>query len=115
MTMTMTMVMIKNFVASDFQTKNFSDWIYLGMHWTILMMIGVNGNTNIIPIVVCCYVEDVDYHEDDGDDEQNDDTLGLLVCMVLWMLMRTRKMVTNKVILPGMISGFTRKLKRLQQ
>ena len=61
-----------------------------------------------------------DGHDDDDDDDGGDDdggdvdssTLGLLVCMVLWMLMRTRKMVTSKVIRPGMISGFTRKLKK---
>ena len=37
-------------------------------------------------------------------------TLGLFVCMVLWMLMSTRKIVTSRVIRPGIISGFTRKL-----
>ena len=37
-------------------------------------------------------------------------TLGLLVWIVLWMLIRTRKIVTRSVIRPGMISGFTRKL-----
>ena len=31
--------------------------------------------------------------------------------MVLWMLIRTRKIVTRRVIRPGMISGLTRKLK----
>lgn len=39
------------------------------------------------------------------------DTLGLFVCIVLWMLIRTRKIVTSSVIRPGIISGFTRKLK----
>ena len=38
-------------------------------------------------------------------------TLGLFVCIVLWMLIRTRKIVTSSVIRPGIISGFTRKLK----
>ena len=37
-------------------------------------------------------------------------TLGELVCIVLWMLMRTRNKVTNIVILPGITSGFIRKL-----
>ena len=37
-------------------------------------------------------------------------TLGLFVWIVLWMLIRTRKIVTRSVIRPGMISGFTRKL-----
>ena len=41
-------------------------------------------------------------------------TLGLLVWIVLWMLMRTRKMVTSRVILPGIISGLTRKLERAE-
>ena len=40
-----------------------------------------------------------------------EDTLGLFVCIVLWMLIRTRKIVTSSVIRPGIISGFTRKLK----
>ena len=63
-------------------------------------------------------IDEDDNDEDwqgDEDDYYDDDTFGLLVCMVLWMLMRTRKMVTSKVILPGMISGFTRKLKQLQR
>ena len=36
--------------------------------------------------------------------------MGLLVCIVLWMLINTRNIVTKRVILPGIISGFTKKL-----
>lgn len=38
-------------------------------------------------------------------------TLGLLVCMVLWMFISTRNIVTSSVIRPGIISGLTKKLK----
>ena len=38
-------------------------------------------------------------------------TLGMLLVMLLKMLTRTRKTVTRMVILPGTLSGGTRKLK----
>ena len=39
-------------------------------------------------------------------------TLGMLLVMLLKMLTRTRKTVTRMVILPGTLSGGTRKLKQ---
>ena len=39
-------------------------------------------------------------------------TLGMLLVMLLKMLTRTRKTVTRMVILPGTLSGGTRKLKK---
>ena len=39
------------------------------------------------------------------------DTLGELVCIVLWMLIRTRNNVTSMVMRPGITSGLIKKLK----